>query len=223
MSRAEKSRKTNPLTPDKVVGKAVALADRDGFDALSMRKLARALGVTAMSLYNHVSGKDELLNLMLNRVVAEFDTPEAGGDWEQMMRRRAHSMRAALLRHRWASTLLISQIAIGEAVLCDTNATLGCLVTAGFSYRQADWARNAIDSHVYGYTIQELHYPVEPDAYKAAAAQYLPMISKADYPFMHEAAKQIIDGKYDGVTQFSFGLELVLDGLKRWRAAAPLS
>ena len=98
----------------------------------------------------------------------------------------------------------------------DINATVGCLVTAGFSYAQADWARNAIDSHVYGYTMQELNIPVEPDEYRAAAAQYLPMISNTDYPFMHEAAVQIIEGKYDGLTQFSFGLELVLDGLKRW-------
>jgi len=84
-------------------------------------------------------------------------------------------------------------------------------------YAQADWARNAIDSHVYGYTMQELNYPVEPGDYRAAAAQFLPMISN-DYPFMHGAAVEIIEGKYDGMTQFSFGLELIIDGLKRWVA-----
>ncbi len=181
-----------------------------------MRKLARALNVTAMSLYNHVTSKDDLLDLMLNQVVASFKSPETGGDWEAEMRRRAQSMRQALLANRWASTLLISRIAIGEAVLRDTDATLGCLVTAGFTYAQADWARNAIDSHVYGYTIQELNYPVEPDVYQDAAAEYLPLIPKADYPFMHEAAVQIIEGHYDGITRFDFGLELILDGLKRW-------
>ncbi len=216
MSQAEKPRKRRLLTAEVIVSKALELADEEGFDTLSMRKLAGSLGATAMSLYNHVAGKDELLDLMLERVVAEIESPVVGCHWEEMMRRRAHSMRQTLLRHRWASTLLISKIAIGEAIMRDIDATVGCLVRAGFTYAQADWARNAIDSHVYGYTMQELNFPVEPEEFKAAAAQYLPMISKTDYPFMHEAAVQIIEGKYDGITQFSFGLELILDGLKRW-------
>lgn len=216
MSQVEKPVKRRRLTPEAIVSKALRLADEEGFEALSMRKLAGSLGVTAMSLYNHVSGKDDLLDLMLNRVVAEIESPMVGGDWAEMMRRRSHSMRQALLRHRWAPPLLISKIALGEEILRDINATLGCLVRAGFTYGQADWARNAIDSHVYGYTMQELNFPVAPEEYKVAAAQFLPMISKADYPFMHEAAAQIIGGEYDGMTEFSFGLELILDGLKRW-------
>ncbi len=215
------AKKTRTLTAKKLVASAIKLADNDGIDTLSMRKLATVLNVTAMSLYNHIASKDELLDLMLNEVVSGFENPQLGGDWEAEMQRRAHSMRRALLTHRWAATLLISRIAIGEAVLRDTNATVGCLVTAGFTFGQADWARNAIDSHVYGYTIQELNYPVDPSEYKAAAAQYLPMISIEDYPFMHEAAVQIIDGKYDGVVQFDFGMELILDGLKRWIATNP--
>ena len=208
--------KPRSLTAQKVVAKAIALANRDGVEALSMRKLASAFNVTAMSLYNHVASKDALLDLMLNEVVTSFETPRIGGDWEAEMRRRAQSMHRALLTNRWASTLLISHIAMSEAVLRDNNATTGCLVTAGFSYAQADWARNAIDSHVYGYTIQELNYPVDPGAYKATAAQYLPKIPKETYPFMHQAAVQIIDGTYDGIVQFDFGLALILDGLKRW-------
>lgn len=207
------------LTPTIVVDKALEMADDQGFEALSMRKLASALGVTAMSLYNHVAHKDDLLGLMLERVMAEVFTPDIEADWEKMMRLRALSLRAALLHHRWASTLLISTITMGEATLRNINATLGCLVTQGFTYAQADWARNAIDSHVYGYTIQELNYPVDPSAYQAAAAQYLPMIPKADYPFMYEAARHIVDGTYDGMTDFNFGLELVIDGIKRWRGA----
>lgn len=216
MAQPETPKNRRSLSADKIVSRALELADEAGYETLSMRKLAGSLGATAMSLYNHVAGKDELLDLMLARVVAEIESPLVGGEWEEMMRRRAHSMRHALRRHRWASTLLTSKISVGEEIMHDINATVGCLVTAGFTYAQADWARNAIDSHVYGYTMQELNIPVEPDEYRAAAAQYLPMISNTDYPFMHEAAVQIIEGKYDGLTQFSFGLELVLDGLKRW-------
>lgn len=216
MKQAKKPIKRRTLTAEKIVSQALTLADEESVDALSMRKLASSLGVTAMSLYNHVSGKDELLDLMLNRVAAEIESPEIGGEWQKMMRRRAHSMRQSLLRHPWAPTLMISKIALGDEIMRDINATVGCLVTAGFSYAQADWARNAIDSHVYGYTMQELNFPVEPEEYRAAAAQYLPMLSKSDYPFMHGASVQIIDQKYDGVTEFGFGLELIIDGLKRW-------
>jgi len=207
------------LTTGKIVDKALEIADAEGFEALSMRKLAGALGSTAMSLYNHVANKEALLALMLERVTEEISTPDIGGDWEVEIWQRAQSMRAALLRHRWAPPLLISTITMGKAALRDIDATLGCLITQGFSYAEADWARNAIDSHVYGYTMQELNYPVDPDAYQKAAAQYLPMISKSDYPFMHGAAAAIVSGNYDGLTDFSFGLRLIFDGLKRWRSA----
>ena len=85
------------------------------------------------------------------------------------------------------------------------------------TYAQADWTRNAIDSHVYGYTIQELNFPVEPDQYKAPAAQFLPMISQADYPYMYEATSEIIAGTHNGMTSFDCGLELVLSGLRQWQ------
>lgn len=216
----KKPSKRKNLTADKIVNKALEIADAQGFEAISMRKLAGALGTTAMSLYNHVSNKEELLGLMLERVSEEISSPQVGGNWEAELWDRALAMRAVLLRHRWAPPLLISTITMGEAALRDINATVGCLVMQGFTYAQADWARNAIDSHVYGYTMQELNYPVDPEEYKATAAQYLQMISKADYPFMHEAAVKIADGTYDGMTNFSFGLKLIFDGLKRWRDSA---
>lgn len=210
--------KRRDLTAAKIVDTALALADADGIEALSMRKLADALGVTAMSLYNHVSSKDALLDLMLDRVIGEIESPRADAAWDQMMRRRAHSMRQALLRHRWAAILLMSRITVGPALLRDMDATLGCLTSAGFSYAQADWARNVLDSHIYGYTLQELNFPVAPQNYKQAANHYLPLVPASDYPYAHQAARQIIDGAYDGMTDFTFGLDLILDGLQRWVA-----
>lgn len=206
------------LSREKIVSAAMELADRDGIDALSMRQLATTLGVTAMSLYNHVSNRDELLDHMVERVAEKITTPTIGSDWESELWTRAQSLRTVLLQHRWALTIMISRIALGNSVNRDANATVGCLVECGFDYRQADWARNAIDSHVYGYVVQELNFPVEPDEYRAAAKQYLPMIDRQSYPYIHAASAEVADGTYDGMTDFDFGLGLVISGLKRWLA-----
>ncbi|MFT4700709.1 MAG: AcrR family transcriptional regulator [Yoonia sp.] len=209
--------KRRSLTTKKSAETALEFANHEGFEALSMRKLAGLLNVTAMPLYNYVAGKDALLELMLGKVVAEIDSPTIGGDWEVMMRWCAHSLRQVLLRHRWTSTLLISRFSLSVTVMRNIDAIVGCLVAGGFTYAQADWARNAIDSHVYGYMIQESNFPVEPDQYKAAAAQFLPMNSQANYPYMYEVASEIIAGTYNRMTNFDFGLKLVLSGLQQWQ------
>jgi len=204
------------LSKQKIVETALKLADEVGIEGLSMRKLASELGTTAMAIYNHVSNKDALIDLLLAKVVSEFEQPKIGAPWQDAMRQRAHSMRNIILRHKWAAVLLISKISLSDEILRDVNATVGCLVEAGFSYAQADWARNTIDSHIYGYTLQEINIPVTPAKYREAASQYLPMVNKEKYPFMYQSAVEIIDGTYDGVTDFSFGLELILSGLKNW-------
>lgn len=204
------------LSEAAIVDVALALADCEGVEAISMRKLARHFGVTAMSLYNHVANKDALLDAMLGRIVTEITSPSDQLSWREGMRLRAQSLRAVLLRHRWAAPMLISRIVLTDAVMRDAEASLARLIEAGFTYGQADWARNAVDSHVYGYVMQELNYPVGPESYRAAAAQYLPMIDRAQYPHTYESAKAIIDERYDGLTSFEFGLDLVLDGVERW-------
>lgn len=212
------SKKTRPgLSREKIVERAIELADQDGFDALSMRALAGSFGTTAMSLYKHVGKKDALLQQMLNQISSEIVSPDPDGKWEPMLRRRAESMRQVLLRHPWAMPRMISTIALGDEIMRDVNATLACLHHAGFSYAQADWIRNAVDSHVYGYVTQELGMPVQPEAYREAAAQYLPMIS-TEFVHVRAATQEIIDGTYDGLTSFQFGLDLLLQGIHRWSA-----
>lgn len=220
MGDTKKTPQRRTLTKAKVLDSAIRLADAEGLDGLSMRKLAGLLGVTPMSLYNHVANKEMLLDAMVNAVVEKVESPQIDGDWRAMMRRRALSMVDVLIRHPWASIPLISRMTMGEATLHDVNATIGCLVTAGFSYPQADWAKTAIDNHVYGYALQEANYPVSPQEYQEAAAAHLPQISETDYPFLYEAARQIAEAVYDGKTQFSFGLDLILDGLSDWLNAS---
>lgn len=209
------------LSVQTITAAAIALADAEGIDALSMRRLAAQLGVTAMSLYNHVANKDALLDLMLDAVAAQIEIPQIGAPWQGEMRRRAFSMQAMLRKHRWASPLLFSRIVLSDAILREGDATIGCLLASGFTHAQADWAKNAIDNHIYGYMLQELNFPVTPEGYREAAQQALPMIPADQYPHLHEASRQITTGAYDGRTDFGFGLELILKGLADWIAAAP--
>ncbi|HWI19982.1 MAG TPA: TetR/AcrR family transcriptional regulator C-terminal domain-containing protein [Vicinamibacterales bacterium] len=222
--RGAKSRRPRvraPLSREKVLSTAVTLADRGGLESLSMRKLAVALRVEAMSLYNHVASRDDLLDGMVERVVSEIEAPEIGVHWKEAMRRRATSAHAVLRRHPWATALLVSRINVGPAMLHYIDATVGCLLEAGFSYALTDRAWNALDCHIYGFTLQEQNFPVEPEEYASAAQAFLPMLSPEKYPYMRKISEKVADGTHDGRMDFSFGLELILDGLERLLAAPP--
>lgn len=208
-----------PLTRDRVTEAAIALADTEGLGAVSMRRVAGALGVEAMSLYNHVANKDALLAGMVDRVAAEIALPVAGGDWRAEMRRRSVSAHETMMRHRWAAMLFLSGVNTGPAMLRYVDATIGCLVAAGFPYPLADHAWNAIDAHVYGFTLQALNFPFAPEDYAAQAAAYLPQIDRAATPHLHRMAELVAAGAHTGRHDFGFGLDLILDGLARRLAA----
>ena len=122
-----------PLSKERVLHAAIELADAEGIDALSMRRLAKELGVEAMSLYNHVANKDEILAGILDLVASEFELPSDTGDWKTAMRRHAISSRDALLRHRWATSLWMSAQGGGTARLRNSDWMLRTLREAGFS------------------------------------------------------------------------------------------
>lgn len=207
-----------PLNRERVLQAALRLADEGGIDGLSMRKLAQALGVEAMSLYNHVANKEVLLDGIVDLVVAEIEVPAVGGDWKAAMRRRAISAHAALLRHPWACVLIGTRVNVGPAMLRYVDATVGCLREAGFSYAMADHAWNAIDSHIYGFTLQELNFPLQRTEYASAAEGFLPLIPSEQFPHMRALAELVIAGAHTGVHDFEFGLDLLLEGLERRRS-----
>ena len=211
------SARRTPLSRARVLRRAVQLADKSGIESLSMRKLAQALGVEAMSLYNHVKNKDDLLDGMVEVVAKEIAVPAVGGDWKAEMRRRATSTHAVMLRHPWASQLMVSRINVGPVILRYVDATLGCLREAGFSFELADHAWNAIDSHIYGFTLQELNFPFEPDEYSEAAAGHIDLIPADRYPYLNGLSHHVMQGRYDGVHDFEFGLDLILEGLEKLR------
>ncbi len=208
---------TNPLSRERVLKAALCLADKGGIESLSMRKLAQELGVQAMSLYNHVANKDDMLNGIVDMVVSEIEVPNLKIDWQTAMRRRAISAHAVLLRHPWATMPLVSRVNVGPAMLHYVDATLGCLCAAGFSIKMADHAWNAIDSHIYGFTLQELNFPFEAVEYSAAAAQGLTLIPADQYPYLNQLTQLVMSGDYNGLHNFEFGLELILNGLEQFR------
>jgi AcrR family transcriptional regulator len=207
------------LSTDRVLRAALALADGGGTEALSMRRLGQELGVEAMSLYKHVANKDAILDGIADLVVAEIALPEPGDGWKAAMRRRGISAHEVLLRHPWACMLLMSRPNVGPAMLRYVDSTIGTLRGAGFPVRLADHAWNTMDSHIYGYTLQKLNFPFDPAQYGEAAGTYLPRLPPGAYPHLTEMALLVMEGGYDGVVGFTFGLDLILDGLERLLAA----
>ena len=220
---ARTSSKRAPLTRERVLQAAIALADQGGFESLTMRRLARGLGVEAMSLYNHVVSKDDLLDGMVDLVFAEIEPPSADRDWKTAMRERAISTRTVLGRHRWAIGLMEGRANHGPANMSLHNAVLGCLRGAGFSMEMTVHAYSMQDAYIYGFALQERDMPSETADDFAAEAQRQMLAYQAllgEYPH----AAEVVGGHiarvgYDYTTEFLFGLDLILDGLDELRKA----
>ena len=219
MPKKTQSKEITPpaLSRERILMAAIELADEQGIDSLSMRKLADQLGVKAMSLYNHVTNKEDVLDGMVDIVAGKIQTPSLNGNWKEAMRKRAISAHAVLVKHPWASMLMLSRINIGPAMLNYVNATIGCLNEAGFSLPMADHIWNTLDSYIYGFSIQELNFPIDPSEYAKTAQDYLPIVPAEQYPYLNAMAHQVIDGTHQGIHEFTFGLDLILDSMERLR------
>lgn len=198
----------------------MALADEGGLGELSMRRLASALGVEAMSLYHHVPNKDAILDGMVDLVFAEIELPPLDVDWQTALRRRMTSMRAVLVQHRWAVQILESRRSPGAATLAHHDAVLGCLRRAGFSVALAAHAYAVLDSYVFGFVHTELALPFQgPGETQAVARAIVDGIPAGMYPHLVElATTRVLAPGYAYANEFPFGLELILDGLARARA-----
>jgi AcrR family transcriptional regulator len=205
-----------PLSRDRVLRAAVALADAGGISSLSMRKLGEALGVEAMSLYNHVAGKSDVLDGMIDIVFSEIDLPSGDGDWRAAMRRRAVSARQVLRRHRWAIGLMESRTSPGPATLRHHDAVLGCLRRGGFSIEMTAHAYSLLDSYIYGFALQEASLPFGTGEEAAQVARDISAaFSGGQYPYLTEMAMEhVVRPGYDYGDEFETGLDLILDGLQ---------
>jgi AcrR family transcriptional regulator len=208
-----------PLSRERVLRVAVAFADESGIASLTMRKLGEALGVEAMSLYNHVANKDELLDGMVDLVFGEIDLPSGATDWKAAMRERAISARHALSRHPWAIGLMESRTSPGPATLRHHDRVLGSLRGAGFSIAMAAHAFSVLDSYIYGFALQEASLPFDSAEETVEVAQtILAQFPRDEYPHLAElTVEHVLQPGYDYGNEYEFGLDLILDGLDRAR------
>jgi AcrR family transcriptional regulator len=181
-----------------------------------MRAVASRLGVEAMSLYNHVANKDDILDGMADLVAEQFDLPEDEEDWREAMRRRSISAHQVFGCHPWAPMLFDSRESSGPSRLRYFDWVLGKLMTAGFSVDGAARAFSLLDSYVYGFGIQQFNFSGDSDASPEEMAEaILAYIPVEQYPHLHRMASHAMQVGYDAEADFDFGLEIILDGLER--------
>lgn len=209
------SRRT-PLDRERIASAAIALADEKGAAKTTMRAVAERLGVEAMSLYNHVAGREGLLDGMVDAVFGEIELPDPTTHWKEAMRDRATSAHAALQRHPWAVGLMDSRGHPGPATLRHHDAVLGNLRSGGFSVTMAAHAVSVIDSYLYGFVLQEASLPfANSDEVNEVAGTILQDLPTETYPHLAEMiTEHALWTDYDYGDEFEFGLALILDALR---------
>ena len=205
------------LSRERILRRAIALADKGGLEAVTMRKLAKALKVEAMSLYHHVASKDELLDGMVDTVFTEIDMPSDGIDWKTAMRRRATSAREVLRRHQWAIGVMDSRSNPGPGTMRHHEWVIASLRKGGFSVKEAAHAYSLLDSYIYGFVLQESNLPFDTsEDLESIAGTMLPQMPADEFPYFTELiVEHALKPGYDYGKEFEFGLDLILDGLER--------
>lgn len=209
------------LNRDRVLAAAVALADKAGIDALSMRKLAEELGVVPMALYKHVASKEELLDGMIDIVVGEIGPPADDPDWKAAIRQRILSVRRSLRRHPWAAGAIESRADPSPAMLAYIDSMIGMFRAGGFSIDLTHHALHALGSRLYGFTpeIFDDSQGLDPQALEMLVRQMngrYPHVAELAQAVYHDEASVVGQG-CDDQFEFEFALDLLLDGLDRLR------
>jgi AcrR family transcriptional regulator len=202
-----------------VLTTALAFADEHGLEALSMRRLAQELGVEAMSLYNHVASKDDLIDGMIDLVANEIALPPDGEDWKAALRESSISSHDTLVRHGWVGSLWMTPRQVNATRLRQSDAVLRTLREAGFSEDLTYHAFHILTSHVIGFTLYKLSFPVSRKQLEQMATQFLREFPADDYPDLWAHIRQHQEPGEQRRATFEFALDLILDGLERLRDA----
>ena len=213
--------RVEPLSRDRVLRAALGLADARGIESVSMRRLGQELGVEAMSLYHHVSNKNDIRDGIVNIVLHEIEEPAADSDWRSALHQTALSSHEAFVRHRWACVEMLRLPTVRPVRLRWMETVPRTLREAGFSPELTHHAHHAVESYITGFTLWQLSMPFETQEELAdIAGSALRDIPVDRYPYVVEHARQhMAPSTGDGRSEFEFGLDLVLDGLQRLREA----
>ncbi|WP_461109492.1 TetR/AcrR family transcriptional regulator [Tessaracoccus terricola] len=213
------------VTRERALHQAVALADDEGIEAVSMRGLAARLGVVPMALYKHVSNKEDLLGGMVDLLIGAYEQPQPGGDWKDEVRRRVLSARAVLLRHPWARRVFETRTKRTPAVLAHMDSLSGSFIAGGLSADLTHHAMHALGHRIWGFS---------PEAFEDANALLVP-----DDPGEGEAMVQYVRRTYPNILaialatsgddldgpgcdedfEFAFTLDLLLEAFERLHTA----
>lgn len=215
-----------PLSRDRVLEAAVALADVVGIEALSMRRLAQELGVVPMALYKHVANKDELLDGMVDVVLGEIDPADPTPDWQAAVRRRLLSARQAVLRHPWARKAIESRTRRTPVVLGYMDSLAGMFRAGGFSADLTHHVMHALGNRMWGFSPELFEEPADPSAPSPTAEQQEAMAQDFAERFPHileiatvatQGDLSAVGGGCDEQFEFEFALDVLLDGFERLR------
>jgi AcrR family transcriptional regulator len=209
-----------PLSKDRVLRAAMALADEGGIKTVSMRKIAQELGVEAMSLYNHVASKDEIIDGIVDLVATDIDLAPDEADWKAAMRRRVISAHEVLLQHPWAANLWMSGQTFGGARMRYADVVLRGFREGGFPEELTYHAFHVIQSHVMGFTMYVASFDFDVEELEQLAADFLETFPADEYPDLALHIRQHSEPGEEHEDAFEFGLDLVLDSLERLRDAA---
>jgi AcrR family transcriptional regulator len=205
-----------PLSRERILRAALELVDDGGIESLTMRKLGQALGFEAMSLYNHVANKNDVVDGILDLVLSETEPPSATEDWGTAIRASAISVHQALRRHHWASSLLMSPDHIRPARLQYMDSLLGRLREAGFSADTTYHAYHILDAHILGFSLWQAGHSFKAADLPDLAADFIRRFPLDDYPHIAEHFEQhMTEGDHQHVSAFEFSLDLILDGLEK--------
>ena len=209
----------SPLSRERVLRAAIVIADDGGIESLSMRRLAQALGVEAMTLYHYVARKSDIVDGIVELVVSDIPLPADDEEWRSALRRLAIAAHEQFLRHRWAAGLtLTARLKPGRARYM--NAILGTLRRAGFSAELAHHAYHAIESHIVGFTMWLVGIRSGMAEYEQDGPAILAELPLSEFPWLAEHIdehRREEAGRDGAVSEFEFGLDLILDGLARLR------
>jgi AcrR family transcriptional regulator len=206
-----------PLTRDRIVEATLHLMDTEGLAAVSMRRVAREVGVEAMSLYHHVRDKDDLLNAVIERVMGGFAFPDppTDDDWIAYGRQLAYAWRDVLRTHPSVMQLFAESKHSGASLdsLRPMDAALRALRGAGLSERDAVQAFHAIGGFIFGYVMMESGYLPGGQGHERS----FPAVPVDELPSVAACLPYLADCDFDA--EFAFGLDLMLEGLRSTIAA----